>query len=275
MFDTGTPAKADPNCQKGRADYGGCHVIVTNTQPLAGKTAVVTAAGQGIGRAIADRLATDGATVHATDLNADLLFDFEGGHTAALDATDQAAVDAYFDALGQIDVLVHAVGYVHQGTIEECTAAEWKQSVSITLDSAFHVLGAAVPHMKTNGGSVITIASVVGSIKGFPRRAAYGATKAGVIGLTKSVAADYLTYGIRANAICPGTVDSPSLRQRMDALAETLGSREEAEAFFLDRQPSGRLGTPEEIAGLAAYLANDQSALITGQAIAIDGGIMI
>ncbi|WP_245910979.1 SDR family oxidoreductase [Pelagimonas varians] len=250
-------------------------MIVTNTQPLAGKTAVVTAAGQGIGRAIADRLATDGATVHATDLNADLLFDFEGGHTAALDATDQAAVDAYFDALGQIDVLVHAVGYVHQGTIEECTAAEWKQSVSITLDSAFHVLGAAVPHMKTNGGSVITIASVVGSIKGFPRRAAYGATKAGVIGLTKSVAADYLTYGIRANAICPGTVDSPSLRQRMDALAETLGSREEAEAFFLDRQPSGRLGTPEEIAGLAAYLANDQSALITGQAIAIDGGIMI
>lgn len=250
-------------------------MIVTNTQPLAGKTAVVTAAGQGIGRAIADRLAADGATVHATDLNADLLFDFEGGHTAALDATDQAAVDAYFDALGQIDVLVHAVGYVHQGTIEECTAAEWKQSVSITLDSAFHVLGAAVPHMKTNGGSVITIASVVGSIKGFPRRAAYGATKAGVIGLTKSVAADYLTYGIRANAICPGTVDSPSLRQRMDALAETLGSREEAEAFFLDRQPSGRLGTPEEIAGLAAYLANDQSALITGQAIAIDGGIMI
>lgn len=250
-------------------------MTTTNTQPLAGKTAVVTAAGQGIGRAIAERLRAEGATVHASDLNAELLSDFDGGKIAALDATDAGAVDAYFAAIPRIDVLVHAVGYVHQGTIEECTTADWHRSVSITLDSAFFVLGAAIPRMKTAGGSVITIASVVGSIKGFPRRAAYGATKAGIIGLTKSVAADYLRCGIRANAICPGTVDSPSLRQRMDELAETLGSREAAEAFFLDRQPSGRLGTPEEIAGLAAYLANDHSALITGQAIAIDGGIMI
>ncbi|MDU9005096.1 SDR family oxidoreductase [Sedimentitalea todarodis] len=242
---------------------------------MAGKITVVTAAGQGIGRAIAERLRDDGATVHASDLNAALLSDFAGGHAAALDATDPDAVNAYFTAIPRIDVLVHAVGYVHQGTIEECTPADWHRSVSITLDSAFHVLAAAIPRMKSKGGSVITIASVVGSFKGFPRRAAYGATKAGVIGLTKSVAADYLQDRIRANAICPGTVDSPSLQHRMDELAETLGSREKAEAFFLDRQPSGRLGTPEEIAGLAAYLASDQSALITGQAIAIDGGIMI
>ncbi len=244
---------------------------------LQGKTAVVTGAGQGIGRAIAERLRDEGAAVLASDLNIGLLDDFDsnGPRVAALDACDPKAVQDLFDTIERVDVLVHAVGYVHQGSIEECGWDDWRRSMTITLDSAFHVLGAAVPKMKAHGGSIITIASVASSIKGFPRRAAYTAAKAGVIGLTKSVAADYLSNGIRANAICPGTVDSPSLRARMEELAKTLGSAEKAEAFFLDRQPLGRLGTPEEIAGLAAYLASDDSALITGQALAIDGGIMI
>lgn len=249
---------------------------MTTIEPhmLTGKTAVVTAAGQGIGRAIADRFLALGARVFASDLDASLLDGF-AGERARLDATDHRAVTEYISGLPRFDILVHAVGYVHQGTIEECPPDAWRRSMSITLDSAYNVIGAAIPEMKKHGGSIITIASVVGSIKGFPRRAAYGAAKAGVIGLTKSVAADYLRDGIRANAICPATVDTPSLRQRIDELTEEFGSREAAEAFFVNRQPTGRFGTPEEIAGLAAYLASDQSALITGQAIAIDGGIMI
>lgn len=250
-------------------------MTTTNKDRFSGKTAVVTAAGQGIGRAVAQRLADEGALVHASDINPALLDDFAGGKTAQLDATDCDAVHAYFKALERVDILVHAVGYVHQGSIEDCSTQEWRRSMSITLDSAYHVLGAAVPRMKQTGGAIITIASVVGSIKGFPKRAAYGAAKAGVIGLTKSVAADYLKSGIRANAVCPGTVSSPSLHERIDALAAELGSREKAEAFFVDRQPGGRFGTPEEIAGLCAYLASDESALITGQTIAIDGGITV
>ncbi len=241
---------------------------------LTGKTAVVTAAGQGIGRAVAERLVADGATVFASDLSPDLLEGL-GCETAGLDATDAMAVAAYFANIPRIDILAHCVGYVHQGTIEECSPDDWRRSMSISLDSAYNVLASAIPQMKSYGGSVITIASVASSIKGFPRRAAYGAAKGGVIGLTKAIASDYLQHGIRANAVCPGTVDSPSLQARIDDLAETLGSREKAEAFFLDRQPSGRLGTPEEIAGLCAYLASDESKLITGQALAIDGGIMI
>jgi 2-keto-3-deoxy-L-fuconate dehydrogenase len=241
---------------------------------LAGKRAVVTAAGQGIGRAIADRLLAEGAEVHASDLRADLLAGF-GGASAALDATDPAAVAAYFGGFDRIDVLVHAVGYVHQGSIEETTLADWKRSAAITLDSAFLVLQAAIPVMKRTGGSIVTIASVAGSTKGFPRRAAYGAHKAGVIGLTKAVAADYLKQGIRANAVCPGTVDSPSLRQRIADLIPQLGSEEAAWKFFLDRQPSGRLGRPDEIAGIVAWLASDDAVFMTGQVVNIDGGITI
>ncbi|GAA6208671.1 SDR family oxidoreductase [Cognatishimia sp. WU-CL00825] len=249
-------------------------MTTTNLYSLQGKVAVVTAAGQGIGRAIADHFLALGAEVYASDLNADLLKDF-GGHVASLDAADPAAVSSYFTTFSRIDILAHAVGYVHQGTIEECSFAEWQRSMDITLNSAFFVLSSAIPYMKDQGGSIITIASVVGSIKGFPRRAAYGTAKAGLIGLTKSIAADYLNCGIRANAICPGTVDSPSLQSRINELAETLGSPKAAKAFFMDRQPSGRLGTPAEIASFAGYLATESSALITGQAIAIDGGIMI
>ena len=245
------------------------------THRLAGKVAVVTAAGQGIGRAIAERFVTEGAVVFASDLNGDLVGSLQGATTFALDATDPVAVNAYFGGFERIDVLVHAVGYVHQGTIEDCTLEDWRRSCSITLDSAYHVLRAAIPKMKSHGGSIITIGSVAGSTKGFPKRAAYGAAKAGVIGLTKAVAADYLAFGIRCNSVCPGTVDSPSLRFRIDEMATKLGSKEEAYRFFIDRQPAGRFGKPEEIAGICAFLASDDGAFVTGQAINIDGGITI
>jgi len=245
------------------------------THRLAGKVAVVTAAGQGIGRAIAERFVTEGAVVFASDLNGDLVGSLQGATTFALDATDPVAVNAYFGGFERIDVLVHAVGYVHQGTIEDCTLEDWRRSCSITLDSAYHVLRAAIPKMKSQGGSIITIGSVAGSTKGFPKRAAYGAAKAGVIGLTKAVAADYLAFGIRCNSVCPGTVDSPSLRFRIDEMATKLGSKEEAYRFFIDRQPAGRFGKPEEIAGICAFLASDDGAFVTGQTINIDGGITI
>ncbi len=244
------------------------------TQRLAGKVAVVTAAGQGIGRACADRLRAEGAIVHASDLDGGLLTGFDGA-TATLDATDGPAVAAYFADFDRIDVLVHAVGYVHQGTIEECSPEDWRRSMSITLDSAYNVIAAAVPKMKAQGGSIVTIASVASSVKGLPRRVAYGAAKAGIIGLTKAVAADYVKEGLRCNAVCPGTVESPSLTQRIADLTDQFGSAEKAMAFFLSRQPSGRFGRPEEIAALVALLASDEGALINGQALSIDGGITI
>ncbi len=242
---------------------------------LDGKIAVVNAAAQGIGRATAELLIAEGATVFASDLNGDLVSEIQGATTAQLDGTDPDAVRAYFAGFDRIDVLVHAVGYVHQGTIEECSLDAWRRSVSITLDSAFYVLQAAIPKMKTHGGSITTIASVVSAQKGMPRRCAYGATKSGVQGLTKSVAADYVSMGIRANAICPGTVDTPSLHQRMEELTDTYGSAEKAREFFMSRQPGGRFGTAEEIAKLCAFLASEDGEFINGQSIFIDGGITI
>lgn len=245
------------------------------TRRLSGKTAVVTAAGQGIGRAIAERFVSEGAEVFASDLSDSLLKDLRGARTATLDATDLQAVAAYFRQFTRIDALVHAVGYVHQGNIEECTPEDWRRSRTVTLDSAYLVLRSAVPLMKVHGGSITTIGSVASSIKGFPKRAAYGAAKAGVIGLTKAIAADYVKFGLRCNTICPGTVESPSLRDRIRELAQELGSEEEAQRFFIDRQPSGRFGTPNEIAGLCVLLASDEGSFITGQAINVDGGITI
>ncbi|WP_299351025.1 SDR family oxidoreductase [uncultured Shimia sp.] len=250
-------------------------MTTTNAERLAGKVAVVTAAGQGIGRAVAERLKAEGAQVFATDLQADLLSDAEGMQTGQLDATDHAAVQAYFAGFERVDVLVHAVGYVHQGTIEDCSPEDWRRSMSITLDSAYNVLAAAVPKMRGAGGSIVTIASVAGSIKGLPKRVAYGAAKAGVIGLTKAVAADYVAEGLRCNAVCPGTVDTPSMRERVTELTEQFGSYEKAWEFFISRQPTGRLGTADDVAAAVAFLASDESLLFTGQTLQPDGGITI
>ncbi|MDG4674846.1 SDR family oxidoreductase [Shinella sp. 838] len=235
----------------------------------------MTAAGQGIGRAVAERLARDGADVSACDLSASALADLTAARTTVLDATNSEAFGNWVASFQRIDILVHAVGFVHQGTIEECGPEDWRRSLNITLDSAYIALKAVIPKMKNHGGSVITIASVASSIKGFPRRAAYGAAKGGVIGLTKACAADYLRENIRFNAICPGTVDSPSLRSRMADLADSVGGMAAAEKLFLDRQPAGRLGTPEEIAALCAFLASDEASFVNGQTINIDGGITI
>ena len=248
---------------------------MTSTGRLEGKIAVVTAAAQGIGRAVAERFVAEGATVFASDVNGAALDSLDGARTATLDATDPSAVEAYFAAFERVDVLVHAVGHVHQGTIEECGLEDWRRSTAITLESAYLVLRAAVPRMKAHGGSIVTIGSVASSIKGFPKRAAYGAAKGGVLGLTKAVAADYIAEGIRCNSVCPGTVDSPSLRTRIDELADRLGGHDAAMAFFLDRQPSGRFGTTAEIAGLCAFLASEDGAFVNGQAINVDGGITI
>ena len=242
---------------------------------LLGRIAIVTAAGQGIGRAIAERLAAEGAEVHASDRNAALLQGLAVASTTGLDAADSDAVAAYAARFERVDALVHAVGYVHHGSIEATTPAEWRRSMMISLDSAYIVLAALVPKMKTHGGSVITIASVASSIKGFANRAAYGAAKGGVIGLTKACAADYLQQKIRFNAVCPGTVDSPSLHDRIAALAKTLGSPEAAMKYFIDRQPAGRFGQPSEIAAICAFLASDDASFMTGQAICVDGGITI
>jgi 2-keto-3-deoxy-L-fuconate dehydrogenase len=245
------------------------------TRRLSGKLALVTAAGQGIGRAVAERLAAEGAEVHASDINGAALDGLDVASLTQVDATDAAAVAAWVAPFGRIDALVHAVGYVHHGNIETTTPEDWRRSMTITLDSAFVVLKAVVPRMKAEGGSITTIASVAGSTKGFANRTAYGAAKGGVIGLTKACAADYLRDGIRCNAVCPGTVDSPSLRGRIADLAPSMGGIEAARKMFLDRQPSGRLGTPQEIAGICAYLASDDGVFMTGQVINVDGGITI
>lgn len=242
---------------------------------LAGRVIVVTAAAQGIGRAVAERLIAEGAEVHASDINGPGMDGLNAKSTTVLDATNGAAVAEYFAGFDRLDGLVQAVGYVHHGNIEECSDADWRRSMSITLDSAYYVLGAAVPKMKANGGSIVTIGSICGTIKGFAKRAAYGASKGGVIGLTKSVAIDYLGDGIRCNSVCPGTVDSPSLRDRIDELGKKTGDADAAYRFFIDRQPSGRFGKPEEIAAMCAFLLSDDGSFITGQAINVDGGITI
>ncbi len=250
------------------------------SQRLQGKTAFVTAAGQGIGRATAMAFAREGAKVIATDINAEALKTLaaETGCTAfALDATDPAAIiaaAAEATAQGGVNVLMNAAGYVHAGTVLDCTEADWDFAFNLNVRSQFRLIKAFLPGMLAKGGgSIINVASVAGSIKGAPNRFVYGTTKAAIIGLTKAVAADFITKGIRCNAICPGTVESPSLRDRIAAQAKASGQTpEQVEALFISRQPMGRLGKVDEIAALAVYLASDESAFTTGTAQVIDGG---
>ncbi len=238
---------------------------------LKNKTCLVTAAGQGIGRASALAMVREGARVIATDINAEALADLagQGLETAVLDVRDAAAITRLRDGLGGVDVLFNCAGFVDHGTILDCDEEKWAFSVDLNMTAMYRMMRAFLPGMiARGGGSIINTASVASGIIAAPNRFVYGATKAGVIGMTKSVAADFITQGIRVNAICPGTVESPSLHDRMRA----QGDFDAAHAAFVARQPSGRLGRPEEIAALVVYLASDESSFTTGTAQIIDGG---
>ncbi|MDE2199196.1 MAG: SDR family oxidoreductase [Rhodospirillales bacterium] len=245
---------------------------------LAGKSAFVTAAAQGIGRATALAFAAEGARVFATDINAAKLAELDrpGLRTARLDVLDPAAIAAAAAECGPIDILFNCAGFVHQGSVLEATEAEWQFAFDLNVRSMFRTIATFLPGMLERGsGTIVNMASVASSVKGVPNRFIYGASKAAVIGLTKSVAADFVTRGVRCNCICPGTVQSPSLDERIAANAAAAGSLEAARAAFISRQAMGRLGTPEEIAALAVYLASDEAQFVTGQALVIDGGISI
>ena len=241
---------------------------------LAGKTAFITAAAQGIGRATALAFANEGAQVIATDLDGDKLADLGGGlRTHALDATDGKAVAAAIAAAGPIDILFNCAGFVHQGTILDATEQDWDFAWALNVRSMTHTIRAVLPGMMERGaGSIINISSGASSIKGAPARCVYGTTKAAVIGLTKSVAADVVKTGVRCNAICPGTIETPSLQERIAANAGAAGGLDAARAAFIARQAMGRLGTADEIASLVVYLGSDESRFVTGQAMVIDGG---
>jgi len=239
---------------------------------LEGKTALVTAAGQGIGRASAVRMAAEGARVVATDINPDTLKELEGTpgvETRVFNVLDKEAIAAIARDLGAIDILFNCAGIVHAGTIEQATEDEWDFAFDLNVKAQFRIIRAFLPAMIANGGgSIINMSSVAGPVTGPVNRCIYSASKAAVTGLTRSVAADYVTKGIRCNAICPGTVDSPSLHQRL----RDTGDYEGAMKQFIARQPMGRVGRPEEVAALVAYLASDESAFTTGTEQIIDGG---
>lgn len=245
---------------------------------LADKTAFVTAAGQGIGRETALAFAAEGARVIATDVDEGKVHRIASDkiHSAKLDVLHmadiaQAAIDA-----GPVDILFNCAGIVHQGTLLDATENEWQLAFDLNVRSMFRTMKAFLPGMLARGrGVIINMASVASSLKGVPNRFIYSATKAAVIGMTRSVAADYVKQNIRCNCICPGTVHTPSLEERIAANAAQAGSVEAARAAFVERQPMGRLGTPEEIAALAVYLASDAAQFVTGQAIVIDGGLTL
>jgi 2-keto-3-deoxy-L-fuconate dehydrogenase len=242
---------------------------------LAGKVAFITAAAQGIGRGAALAFAREGAEVWATDVNQAALAELEGRdrlRTRVLDVTDEAAIGRLAREVGEIDVLFNCAGYVHHGTVLECTPKDWDFSFDLNVKSMYLVSRAFVPGMLKKGrGSIINMASVASSIRGLPNRFLYGTTKAAVIGLTKAIAADYVRQGVRCNAICPGTVETPSLAARINAFADPVQARKD----FIARQPMGRLGTVDDITGILVFLASDESLFATGNAYSIDGGMTI
>ena len=248
---------------------------------LKNKVAFITAAGQGIGRAIAEAFVAEGATVIATDLDAKKLKDFNGAKGYPLDALSTKKVDALakkvIKEFGAPDILVNCAGYVHQGSVLDCSEKDWDFSFDLNVKSIHRVLRAFLPAMlEHGGGSIVNISSAVSSIRGVPNRYVYGATKAAIIGLTKAVAADFIRDGIRVNAICPGTIQSPSLNERIDAVAKKTGkSLKAVRTDFIERQPIGRLGTTQEVANLAVFLVSDEASYITGQAHLVDGGMAL
>jgi 2-keto-3-deoxy-L-fuconate dehydrogenase len=246
-------------------------------QRLAGRTAVVTAAGQGIGRAIAEAFLAEGAKVWATDLDAGKLEGLAGATLRPLDVRSTPAVNALAEEAGAVDILVNAAGFVHHGSVLDCSDGDWDFSFDVNVKSMHRTVKAFIPGMLARGrGAIVNISSGASSVRGLPNRYVYGASKAAVIGLTKAVAADFIRRGIRANAICPGTVDSPSLDGRIATLAKQSGrTQAEVRKDFEDRQPLGRLGTPMEIAMLAVYLASDEASFTTGSVFMADGGFSL
>ena len=248
---------------------------------LKGKTALVTAAGQGIGRAIAEAFIAEGAKVIATDLDVSKLKGLKAAKSFALDVRSTPKVEALAKTVikqfGAPDILANCAGYVHQGSVLDCSEKDWDFSFDLNVKSMHRVLHAFLPAMLAHGGgSIVNIASAVSSIRGVPARYVYGATKAAIIGLTKAVAADFIRKGIRVNAICPGTIQSPSLNERIEANAKKTGkSLKAVRNDFIERQPIGRLGTTQEVANLAVFLASDESSYITGQAHLVDGGMAL
>lgn len=242
------------------------------TGRLAGKTAIVTAAAQGIGRRSAEVFAAEGAAVWATDINEDLLGELDGVDgitTRRLDVTSQAQIDVLAREIGSVDVLFNCAGVVHAGSILECSEADWDFAFDLNAKAQYRMIRTFLPGMLTSGGgSVVNMSSVLSSVTGTLNRFAYTASKAAVVGITKAVASEFVTQGIRCNAICPGTVDTPSLHERLAA----TGDYEKARAEFNARQPMGRVGKVDEIAALALYLAGDESSFTTGQVHVIDGG---
>jgi 2-keto-3-deoxy-L-fuconate dehydrogenase len=242
---------------------------------LAGKTAFITAAGQGMGRAAAAAFAREGAQVWASDMNAKTVGEIEGKdgiRTRSLDVTDAAAIEKIAREVGEVDVLFNCAGIVHHGSILDATPKDWDQAFAVNVKSMFLVSKAFIPGMLKKGrGSIINMASVASSLKGLPNRCVYGSSKAAVIGLTKSIAADFVKQGLRCNAICPGTVDTPSLQGRINSYADPAQARKD----FVARQPMGRLGTVDDITGILVFLASDESLFATGNAYSIDGGMTI